>query len=155
VVDLPRPAKEPPAGPGWIHQIKRDGFISDRSVCRRRLRSTRTDHDVDRFTYVAVPHQNCTNVTATTQVADLHGLPNTWCNPSCRRAASVWRCAPEGWTGCHGRRLCCSAADTRLAALRHSLVAHQGRRGFWSFGVISVAAVTAAEEELRIGLDGG
>jgi ATP-dependent DNA ligase len=23
---LPRPANEPPAGPGWIHEIKRDGF---------------------------------------------------------------------------------------------------------------------------------
>jgi hypothetical protein len=75
----------------------------------------RTDRDVDRFNCVAVPHQNCANVTTTTQVADLHGLPNTRCNPSCRRAASVWRCAPEGWTGCHGRRLCCSTADTRLA----------------------------------------
>src|ERR1700753_572610 len=23
---LPRPAKEPPGGPGWIHEIKHDGF---------------------------------------------------------------------------------------------------------------------------------
>ena len=23
---LPRPAKAPPAGPGWIHEIKHDGF---------------------------------------------------------------------------------------------------------------------------------
>jgi ATP-dependent DNA ligase len=23
---LPRPAKEPPSGPGWIHEIKHDGF---------------------------------------------------------------------------------------------------------------------------------
>ena len=23
---LPRPAQEPPAGPGWIHEIKHDGF---------------------------------------------------------------------------------------------------------------------------------
>ena len=23
---LPRPAKEPPAGPGWLHEIKHDGF---------------------------------------------------------------------------------------------------------------------------------
>jgi len=23
---LPRPAKIPPAGPGWIHEIKHDGF---------------------------------------------------------------------------------------------------------------------------------
>ena len=23
---LPKPAKEPPAGPDWIHKIKQDGF---------------------------------------------------------------------------------------------------------------------------------
>ena len=23
---LPRPARKPPAGPGWIHEIKHDGF---------------------------------------------------------------------------------------------------------------------------------
>ena len=23
---LPKPAKEPPIGPGWIHEIKHDGF---------------------------------------------------------------------------------------------------------------------------------
>ena len=23
---LPSPAKAPPSGPGWIHEIKRDGF---------------------------------------------------------------------------------------------------------------------------------
>jgi ATP-dependent DNA ligase len=25
-VCLPRKAKEPPSGPGWIHEIKHDGF---------------------------------------------------------------------------------------------------------------------------------
>jgi len=29
---LPRPAKEPPVGPGWIHEIKHDGF---RIIARR------------------------------------------------------------------------------------------------------------------------
>jgi ATP-dependent DNA ligase len=29
---LPRPAKEPPAGPDWIHEIKHDGF---RVIARR------------------------------------------------------------------------------------------------------------------------
>jgi bifunctional non-homologous end joining protein LigD len=29
---LPRPAKEPPAGPDWIHEIKHDGF---RIIARR------------------------------------------------------------------------------------------------------------------------
>jgi ATP-dependent DNA ligase len=23
---LPKPAKEPPSGPGWLHEIKHDGF---------------------------------------------------------------------------------------------------------------------------------
>jgi hypothetical protein len=33
---LPRPAKRPPAGPGWIHEIKHDGF---RILAERRSRS--------------------------------------------------------------------------------------------------------------------
>jgi hypothetical protein len=32
---LPRPAKEPPAGPGWIHEIKHHGF---RIVAQRERR---------------------------------------------------------------------------------------------------------------------
>ena len=35
---LPRPAKEPPAGPGWIHEIKHDGF---RILARRDTRGVR------------------------------------------------------------------------------------------------------------------
>ena len=35
---LPRPAKEPPAGPGWIHEIKHDGL---RILARRDDRGTR------------------------------------------------------------------------------------------------------------------
>ena len=35
---LPRPAKEPPAGPGWIHEIKHDGF---RIIARRDERGVR------------------------------------------------------------------------------------------------------------------
>ena len=35
---LPRPAKEPPAGPGWIHEIKHDGF---RILGRRDTRGVR------------------------------------------------------------------------------------------------------------------
>jgi bifunctional non-homologous end joining protein LigD len=36
---LPRPAKEPPAGPGWIHEIKHDGFriLARRDAERLRL----------------------------------------------------------------------------------------------------------------------
>jgi ATP-dependent DNA ligase len=48
---LPRSANEPPAGPGWIHEIKHDGF---RILAHRRGRSvrliTRNGHDLaDRF----------------------------------------------------------------------------------------------------------
>jgi len=35
---LPRPASEPPAGPGWIHEIKHDGF---RILAHRRGRAVR------------------------------------------------------------------------------------------------------------------
>ena len=43
---LPRPAKEPPAGAGWIHEIKHDGF---RIIARRKAdavrNSTRKGYD--------------------------------------------------------------------------------------------------------------
>jgi ATP-dependent DNA ligase len=35
---LPKPAKEPPAGPGWIHEIKHDGF---RILARKEARGMR------------------------------------------------------------------------------------------------------------------
>jgi bifunctional non-homologous end joining protein LigD len=43
---LPRPAKEPPAGPGWIHEIKHDGFriLARREADRIRL-YTRNGYD--------------------------------------------------------------------------------------------------------------
>jgi ATP-dependent DNA ligase len=52
---LPRPASEPPAGAGWIHEIKHDGF---RILAHRRGRSvrliTRNGHDLaDRFPLAA------------------------------------------------------------------------------------------------------
>jgi ATP-dependent DNA ligase len=52
---LPRPADEPPAGPGWIHEIKHDGF---RILAHRRGRSTRlfsrNGHNfADRFPLIA------------------------------------------------------------------------------------------------------
>jgi hypothetical protein len=51
---LPRSADQPPAGPGWIHEIKHDGF---RILAHRRGRSTRlvtrNGHDLaDRFPLV-------------------------------------------------------------------------------------------------------
>jgi ATP-dependent DNA ligase len=52
---LPRPASEPPAGPGWIHEIKHDGF---RILAHRRGRNTRlfsrNGHNfADRFPLIA------------------------------------------------------------------------------------------------------
>ena len=43
---LPRSAKEPPAGPGWIHEIKRDGFrILARRDAKGVLLFTRNGYD--------------------------------------------------------------------------------------------------------------
>ena len=63
---LPRPAKEPPAGPGWIHEIKHDGF---RILARRDARGvrlfTRNGYDfTDRFPKIteaieALPVRSC------------------------------------------------------------------------------------------------
>jgi hypothetical protein len=52
---LPRPTDAPPAGPGWIHEIKHDGF---RILAHRRGRSvrllTRNGNDfADRFPLIA------------------------------------------------------------------------------------------------------
>jgi bifunctional non-homologous end joining protein LigD len=63
---LPRLAKQPPAGSGWIHEIKHDGFriIAQREVDRVRL-TTRNGHDFSgRFplivgTIAALPARSC------------------------------------------------------------------------------------------------
>jgi len=64
---LPRLAKQPPAGPGWIHEIKHDGFriIAQRETGSTRL-ITRNGHDFSgRFPLIlaavaALPVQSCT-----------------------------------------------------------------------------------------------
>jgi bifunctional non-homologous end joining protein LigD len=53
---LPRPAKQPPAGPDWIHEIKHDGFriLAWRTSHGVRL-LTRNGYDfTDRFTFSAM-----------------------------------------------------------------------------------------------------
>ena len=63
---LPRPAKVPPSGPGWIHEIKHDGFrlIAQRDGASTRL-MTRNGYDfVGRFPLVvaaisALPVRSC------------------------------------------------------------------------------------------------
>jgi bifunctional non-homologous end joining protein LigD len=61
-----RPAKKPPAGPGWIHEIKHDGF---RIIARRNGNGirliTRNGHDFsDRFPFIklavaTLPAKSC------------------------------------------------------------------------------------------------
>jgi bifunctional non-homologous end joining protein LigD len=63
---LPRPAREPPAGPGWMHEIKHDGF---RILAHRQARAirliSRNGHDLaDRFplaaeAVAALPVRSC------------------------------------------------------------------------------------------------
>ncbi len=63
---LPRPTKEPPSGPGWIHEIKHDGF---RILAHRQGRTirliTRNGYDFrDRFPRIvdavaALPVRSC------------------------------------------------------------------------------------------------
>jgi bifunctional non-homologous end joining protein LigD len=78
---LPRPALVPPAGPGWIHEIKHDGF---RILAHRRGRSvqllTRNGNDfADRFPLIveaieALPVKSCV-VDGEAIVCDGDGLP--------------------------------------------------------------------------------
>ena len=48
---LPRPAKRPPAGPGWIHEIKHDGFriLAERDATGVTLHTRRGYDFADRF----------------------------------------------------------------------------------------------------------
>jgi bifunctional non-homologous end joining protein LigD len=48
---LPKPAKEPPVGPGWIHEIKHDGFriLARRDRDRVRLYTRHGTNFADRF----------------------------------------------------------------------------------------------------------
>jgi bifunctional non-homologous end joining protein LigD len=63
---LPRPAKEPPTGTGWIHEIKHDGFriIAQKEVERVRL-ITRNGYDfTDRYGLIvdaihSLPAKSC------------------------------------------------------------------------------------------------
>ena len=77
---LPRPAAEPPAGPGWLHKIKHDGF---RIMARRDSRGvrlhTRNGHDfAARFpqiveAVVGLPVRSC-SIDGEAIVLDVSGL---------------------------------------------------------------------------------
>ena len=77
---LPRPAKEPPAGPGWIHEIKHDGFrILARRVAKGVWLFTRKGYDFTaRFPKIveavaSIPVRSCL-LDGETIVVDEHGL---------------------------------------------------------------------------------
>src|SRR4029077_15998950 len=77
---LPRSANQPPAGPGWIHEIKHDGFriLAHRQSHALRLMS-RNGHDLtDRFplaaeAVAALPVRSCV-IDAEAIVCDDNGL---------------------------------------------------------------------------------
>ena len=81
---LPSPAKHPPAGSGWIHEIKHDGFriIAEREVDRVRL-MTRNGHDFSgRFPLIvatigALPAQSCV-LDGEAIACDERGLSASW-----------------------------------------------------------------------------
>jgi ATP-dependent DNA ligase len=63
---LPRPAKQPPAGPDWIHEIKHDGFriLAHRNGKRVRLLTRNGNDFADHFPLVvaaiaALPVRSC------------------------------------------------------------------------------------------------
>jgi bifunctional non-homologous end joining protein LigD len=63
---LPRPAKQPPAGPGWIHEIKHDGFriVAHRSGDRVQLVTRAGNNFASRFPLItaaiaALPVRSC------------------------------------------------------------------------------------------------
>jgi bifunctional non-homologous end joining protein LigD len=77
---LPRPAKKPPAGPGWIHEIKHDGFriIAEREHGRVRLYTRKGFDFADRFPLAAaavakLPARSCV-IDGEAIVTDQNGL---------------------------------------------------------------------------------
>jgi bifunctional non-homologous end joining protein LigD len=77
---LPRPAKEPPSGPNWIHEIKHDGFriVAQKEAEKVRL-ITRNGHDfTDRYPLIvdavrSLPAKSCV-VDGEAIVVDQDGL---------------------------------------------------------------------------------
>jgi bifunctional non-homologous end joining protein LigD len=57
---LPRPAKEPPTGPGWIHEIKHDGFriLARRDANGVRLFTRNGYNFADRFPMIVAALKN-------------------------------------------------------------------------------------------------
>ena len=57
---LPSPAKAPPSGPGWLHEIKHDGFsiLAWRDRTGVRLITRNGSDFTDRFPYMAAALRN-------------------------------------------------------------------------------------------------
>jgi bifunctional non-homologous end joining protein LigD len=77
---LPRPAKKPPAGPGWIHEIKHDGFriLADRTAGGVTLHTRKGFDFADRFpmataAVAALPVRSCL-IDGEAIVCDANGL---------------------------------------------------------------------------------
>jgi bifunctional non-homologous end joining protein LigD len=96
---LPSPAKVPPSGPGWLHEIKHDGFriLARRDGAGVRL-ITRAGNDFSsRFPFIAMavgklPVRSCL-IDGEAIVCDDNGLAVFEFNPPPRRAASAVLCA--------------------------------------------------------------
>ena len=101
---LPRPAKEPPCGPDWIHEIKHDGF---RILARRDERGvrlfTRNGYDFpERFPLIikavaALPVRSCF-IDGEAIVVDRNGLSATCCSANmsclCKRSRFITHLRP-------------------------------------------------------------
>jgi bifunctional non-homologous end joining protein LigD len=77
---LSRPAKKPPAGPGWIHEIKHDGFriLAERDATGVSLHSRKGYDFADRFSLAAaaiakLPVKSCL-IDGEAIVCDANGL---------------------------------------------------------------------------------
>jgi bifunctional non-homologous end joining protein LigD len=77
---LPRPAKEPPSGPGWIHEIKHDGFriVAHRDGAKTRLVTRNGNDFASRFPLIALaiaelPARSCV-IDGEAIVCDENGL---------------------------------------------------------------------------------
>jgi bifunctional non-homologous end joining protein LigD len=77
---LPRPAKQPPAGPGWIHELKHDGFriLAERDASGMNLHSGKGYDFADRFPLAAaaiakLPVRSCL-IHGEAIVCDANGL---------------------------------------------------------------------------------
>jgi bifunctional non-homologous end joining protein LigD len=78
---LPRPAKEPPAGPGWVHEIKHDGFriLARRDAERVRLFTRNGSDFTGRYPKIvaaveSLPVKSCL-IDGEAIVVDERGLP--------------------------------------------------------------------------------